>query len=81
MSEALGSFALDHIQTKYQPLKHAQEFLARAASVTPATATNWLRRRCAPQADNLGELIKNDAEFRQKLLQWIERQTSEHTDY
>lgn len=80
MSEALGSFALDHIQTKYQPLRHAQEILARAASVTPATALNWLRRRCAPQADNLGELIKNDPEFRAKMLVWIERNTSENSN-
>ena len=54
VSEALGSFALDHIQSKYQPLRHAQEILAQAAHVTPATAVNWLRRRCAPQADSLG---------------------------
>lgn len=73
VSAALGDLALDHIQAKYQPLKSAQEFLARAANVTPATASNWLRKRCVPQADSLGELIKNDPEFRAKLLAWIER--------
>lgn len=73
MSAALGDLALDHIQAKYQPLKSAQEFLARAANVTPATASNWLRKRCSPQSDNLGELIKNDPEFRAKVLAWIER--------
>ena len=72
MSAALGDMALDHIQEKYQPLRFASDLLARAANVTPATAINWLRRRCTPQADNLGELIKNDPEFRQKLLAWIE---------
>lgn len=72
MSAALGSLVLDHIQTKYQPLKSAPERLARAAKVTPATARNWLRRICAPQADNIGELVRNDPEFKAKLIAWLE---------
>lgn len=80
VSEALGSVALDYIQAKYQPLRSAQEFLARAAKVTPATALNWLRRRCVPQADNLGELIKNDPEFRACVIAWIERNAGENMD-
>ncbi len=72
MSEALGSFVLDHIQAKYQPLKSAPEFLAQAANVTPATAMNWLRRRCVPQADNIGVMARRDPELKAKLIMWLE---------
>ena len=71
MSQTLGGLTLDHISSAYQSRRHASEFLARAAAVTPATAINWLRKRCAPQADNIGELIKNDPEFRAKVVDWI----------
>lgn len=75
MSAALGSMVLDHIEVKYQPLKGAAKRLARAAKVTPPTARNWLRRICAPQADNLGELAISDPEFKAKLISWLENNT------
>ena len=72
VSATLSALAHEHIRERYHPLRHARELLARAAGVTPNAARNWLRRDCAPHADNLGELIKNDPEFREKVLAWIE---------
>lgn len=74
MSAALGAFVLDHVQSRYQPMKSAPEYLARAANVTPATAINWLRRKCTPQADNIGELCRNDPEFKAALISWLQRE-------
>lgn len=73
MSTTLSELAFEHFDAHYRPLRFARELLARVANVTPNSARNWLRRECAPQADSLGELIKNDPEFRAKVLAWIER--------
>jgi hypothetical protein len=72
MSASLGSMVLDHVEVKYQPIKGGLKRLARAANVTAPTARNWLRRICAPQADNLGELAINDPEFKAKLISWLD---------
>lgn len=76
MSATLSEIVLDHIEVHYAPLRHAREKLARAANVTPHSARNWLRRQCVPQADNLGEFIKNDPVLRAKVLAWIQQETA-----
>ena len=73
VSASLSELAFTHFEERYKPLRFAREILAKAAGVTPNSARNWLRRECAPQADSLGELIKNDPDFRAKVLAWIER--------
>jgi hypothetical protein len=72
MSAALSEMTLGHIEERYKPLRHACEVLARITGASPNAARNWLRRVCAPQADSLGELARNDPEFRAKLIAWLE---------
>jgi hypothetical protein len=73
VSASLGNLFLDHVEQKYAPLRFASEKLAQIGGVTPASARNWLRRMCAPQADQIGIMARNDPEFRAKLIKWLEQ--------
>ena len=72
MSASLSQVFFDHICSEYGSRRHADEILARSARVSPNTCRNWLRRVCAPQADTLGELARNDPAFKAKLIAWLE---------
>ena len=72
MSASLSQIVFEHISSEYGARRHAVEMLARATGVSPNTCRNWLRRACAPQADTLGELARNDPAFKAKLIAWLE---------
>lgn len=67
----------DVITRVYGERRHATELLARAAHTTPATAANWLRRKCTPQADNLIALMADCEELKEAVDRLVkERQCS-----
>lgn len=45
------------IAREYQPLRNAEERLARHAGATPRAARNWLQRQCTPNGENLVNLM------------------------
>lgn len=72
MSASLSQIFFSHIRDEYSSKKYADETLARMAGVSPGTSRNWRRGICAAQADTIGELARNDPNFKAKLIAWLE---------
>ena len=72
MSASLSQIFFNHIRDEYAGRKHADEELARRAGVSPGTSRNWRRGICSAQTDTIGELARNDAAFKAKLIAWLE---------
>lgn len=68
VSESLWSV----LARAYGQRRHATEMLARDAEVTPATASNWLRRRCVPQAEQLIALMASCDELAAEVQRLVE---------
>ena len=45
------------LDREYGPFKYAEKLLARHARATPKAARNWLDRQCAPNGENLMNLM------------------------
>lgn len=75
MSASLSQIVSDHIQAEYSDRRHAVKVLAAVAGVSLNTSRNWLRGFCTPQADTLGEMARNDAAFKAKLIAWLEERS------
>lgn len=67
------------VRRRYQPLRHAEEKLARDAGCTPRTARGWLRGEHAAQGEHLLALMANCADLVAEINEAVEaRRCAEH---
>lgn len=60
------------LRERFGPLRHAEKLLARAASVSPRTAENWLRGECAPRGEQLLDLMAECDGLAERIMQAVE---------
>jgi hypothetical protein len=66
-AQTLGAVFSMVLREQYAGRRHAAEYLARDANVTPRTARAWLDGVCTPQAHSLINLMRRCEALRQEV--------------
>ena len=66
----------DVLDRTYAPFKHAEKLLARHARATPKAARNWLDRMCAPNGENLLNLMSECPELASEINRLVAERRS-----
>jgi Meiotically up-regulated gene 113 len=71
--ESYNDIICNFIDAKYGGLRNAERLISQDAKSTPKSARNWLQRSCAPNGENLLNLMAANPGLTELLLMAVEK--------